>query len=98
MTVEQTADQLHLVIQGIVEVLEARGLIVGREAELAEVQEAAVADITSRKPDAHAVRRFQDWAINCAKQGGNAAFAALVTAAANGLTHDVEAWANAIHP
>ncbi len=96
MTVSQTSDQLVLVIQGIVEMLQALGLTAGHEAELAEVQEAAVADVTSDVPDGEAVRRFCDWVIDCVKEGGTAAAVAAVTAASNGLLHDAEALVRAI--
>lgn len=96
MTVGQTADQLVLVIQGIVEMLQAFGVAAGREVELTDVQQAAIADVTSDDPDGEGVRRFYDWVVECVKQGGTAAAVAAVTAASNGLLHDAEALVRAI--
>ena len=68
--------------------LEVVGVAAGRESELAEVQQTAVADVTGDNPDAEGVRRFHNWVIDCVKKGGTVA---AVTAAANGLLND--AWA-----
>lgn len=96
MTVGQTSEQLVLVIQGIVEILEAFGLTRGRETELAEAQQDAVADVTSDEPTAEGVRRFYDWVLGCVRQGGTAAAVAAVTAASSGLLHDAETLVRAI--
>jgi hypothetical protein len=96
MTVGQTVEQLVLVIDGIVEILQAFSFANGREAELAEVQQAAIADVTGDEPNANGVRRFCEWVVGCAKQGGTTAAVAAVTAASNGLLHDAEALAHAI--
>jgi hypothetical protein len=96
MTVGQTSEQLVLVIQGIVEILEAFGLTSGRESELAEAQQDAVADVTSNEPTAEGVRRFCNWVLGCVRQGATAAAVAAVTAASNGLLHDAETLVRAI--
>lgn len=96
MTVSQTSDQLVLVIQGIVEMLQAFGVAAGRETDLTAVQQTAVADVTSDDPDGEGVRRFYDWVIECVNQGGTAAAVAAVTAASNGLLQDAEALVRAI--
>jgi hypothetical protein len=96
MTVGQTSDQLVLVIEGLVEMLQAFSLASGREGELAEVEQAAVADVTSDQPSGSGVRRFYEWVVACVAQGGTAATAAAVTAAANGLIHDTEALIHAM--
>lgn len=54
MTVTQTSAQLVLVIEGIVQMLQAFGVAAGRESELADIQAAAVADVISDRPDARA--------------------------------------------
>lgn len=96
MTVGQTAEQLVLVMQGISEMLGALGLTSGREGQLSEVQDEAIADVTSNHPTAAGVRRFYEWVVDCAKQGGTAAVVAVVTAASNALLTDAEALARAM--
>jgi len=91
MTVGQTAEQLVLVMQGISETLGALGLTHGREAQLAEVQAEAIADVTSGNPTAGGVRRFYEWVMDCVKEGGTAAVVAAITAASNALLTDAEA-------
>lgn len=96
MTVGQTAEQVALVMEGVVEVLRALGLSEGRDDELAAVQQAAVADLKGDRPSADGVRRFYDWVLDCVKKGGTTAAVAAVTAASSGLLHDAEALVGAV--
>ena len=90
MTIGQTADHLVLLINRVAELLQATG-VAHDDAELNELREAAIADVTSDRPDAKAVRRFHEWVIDCTKKAGTAATVTAMTAAATGLLQDAEA-------
>ncbi|WP_258069839.1 hypothetical protein [Arthrobacter sp. SX1312] len=90
MNVGQTADQLVLVIRGISELLRELNLAEGRDADLHDVEQEAIADITSSEPTAEGVRRFYDWVVECVKDGGSAAVVAAITAASSALLLDAE--------
>lgn len=97
MTVGQTADQLVLVIQGITEMLRSLGVVTNeQESRLEQVQQDAIADVSSDKPSSGGVLRFYNWVLDCVKQGGTAATVAVTTAALNGLLTDAEALARAM--
>lgn len=88
MTVDQTIDELTLVIQGISELLQAAGISEGRHDEVVNLETAAIADLRADKPKDTAVHRFCDWVVERTKQAGTAASTAAITAAVNGLLQD----------
>jgi hypothetical protein len=96
MNIGSAAEQLVLVIDGIAEMLRSLRLDSDYEATLERVRRDAVDDVTSQRPSGQAVKRFYDWVLGCVKQGGSVALTAAVTAAANGMLHDVEQLSRAL--
>lgn len=97
MTVNESAAHIELLLQGIVEMLQASGASAGREPELIELRQSALNDL-ARSRSTNGLRRFSEWAVECAKTGATASTVAAVTAASNGLLHDAEALVQTIKP
>jgi hypothetical protein len=96
MNVGLAAEQLVLVINGVAEMLHGLRLDAGHGVTLERVRQDAVDDVTSERPSGQGVRRFYDWVLGCVSQGSSTALAAAVTAAANGMLHDVEQLSRAL--
>jgi len=96
MQVGVAAEQLLLVIEGVAEIVRGLQLSDEQRVMLDRLRETAAADLSSAKPSVKGVRRFYDWVIECAKEGGGAALTAAITAAANGMLQDAERVVHAI--
>jgi hypothetical protein len=90
VSVTGSVDGLALALQGIADIIRALGYADAQEDELAEMTRTAVAELQAEHPDLGVLRRFGEWIVNCAQQGGQAAVVAAVTLVTSGALQSAE--------
>jgi hypothetical protein len=90
VNVTNSVEGLTLALQGIADIISALGYAAGQEAELVELTRAAVEELSAERPDIGVLRRFGDWIVSCAQQGGQAAVVAAVTLFTSGALQSAE--------
>ena len=84
------ADQLHLLVTGLAEVLTALGLAAGREPVLTALHDEAQDELADPEAGLGRLHRFVGWVTDCLRQGATPAVTAVVTAGATQLVREAE--------